>query len=294
MAQPAPSKIGIVARRTKPGAAEWARRFFDKLSSLGAQVLVDEEIAPEIDAPEALPRSQVVRADAVVVMGGDGTLLAVAHEAAPLGTPLVGVDLGSFGFLAEEEPAAVLDRLENLLAGRFEIEERTMIRAVVLDSAGSQRASFLGLNDAVIAKTGFRRLIRLRCDIDDEHLATYPADGIIIATPTGSTAYNLSAGGPIVDPRVDCLLVNAICPHTLYTRPLVIDASSRLQITIEAPYAGHVEAVELAVDGQRGTQLQPGESVVITRAEEKTRLIRLTHQSFFERLRDKLKWGALR
>jgi NAD+ kinase len=154
----------------------------------------------------------------------------------------------------------------------------------------AQPCRFLALNDVVLARDPARRLVRLRCQVDGQLLAVYPADGIIVATPTGSTAYNLSAGGPLVDPRLDCFVLTAICPHTLYSRPLVIDAASELALQPEA--ADRRSAVLVTADGQDSLPLPPGEGVVVRRAQCRARLMHLAPRSFFNRLRDKLNWGA--
>jgi len=232
----------------------------------------------------------ISEADLVIVMGGDGTLLSVARHAAPLGTPLLGVDLGSFGFLAEEEFDVLEANLDTVLSGHYNTEERLMVRARVI-RGGSDFITLIGLNDAVIAKTAIRRLVRLHTDVDGDHLATYPADGLIISTPTGSTAYILSAGGPVVDPAVECLIIAPICPHTLYSRPLIVHPRAEIRVRVEARNREPGD-VSLTVDGQEEIGLLPDDIVVIDRAECNAKLVRIGKRSYYERLRRKLKWGA--
>lgn len=234
----------------------------------------------------------LARADVVIVLGGDGTLLSVARHASPRGTPLLGLDLGSFGFLAAESLAGLLANLDGFLRGEYALEPRMMVTAQV--RRGDQViGEHVGLNDAVIGKPDVRRLVRLYTRVNGEHIATYPADGLIISTPTGSTAYVLSAGGPIVSPAVEGLVIVPICPHTLYSRPMVVEASAVIEVTAthrDLPALG----VTLTVDGQEAIELEPGDWVTVKRAECDARLVRLSPGGFYERLRTKLNWGAER
>jgi len=241
----------------------------------GAQVCTDEEIADS---------------GLVIVMGGDGTLIEMARHAAPRGTPLLGVDLGSFGFLAEERFDDVLANLADILQGRYSCEERLMVRAELWRD-GECVNSFIGLNDAVVAGATHRWLVRLRIRVNNEPVAVYPADGLIVSTPTGSTAYNLSAGGPIVDPDVQALIITPICPHTLYSRPLVVDASAVIEVCSEKRSNAQSDMV-LTVDGQQTVNVAAGERVVIRRAQYTARLVHIRRTGFYRRLRDKLRWGA--
>ncbi len=292
MAQPV-ERVGIVSALHKPRAQEATRRAVALLQEAGATVVVTSPLA-EACSLECGVCDDIVaaRPDLMLVMGGDGTFLAAARMMAPAGVPLLGVDLGGFGFLAEEEPDKVLAEMERVLAGDFDVEERMMLRAGVRRD-GEECASYLGLNDAVIATGSFRRITRLGLYVNDRQVAQFAADGLLIATPTGSTAYSLSAGGPIIDPTVEAILITAICPHTLHTRPLVVNADSELRVAVE-PARQPQEDLALTVDGQQTVKLMPGDEVGILRADCRARLVRLGRRSFYDRLRAKLHWGEER
>ncbi len=286
-------RVGILSALHKPRVRETTQRAAHLLQEAGATVVVSETLAEacalDCDRCEDIARA---RPDLILVMGGDGTFLAAARLMAPLGVPLLGVDLGGFGFLAEEEPERMLAAIDRLLAGEFEIEERIMLHAAVLRD-GEKCAGYLGLNDAVIATGSFRRIARLELHVAGEHIAQFAADGLIIATPTGSTAYSLSAGGPICDPRVEAILITAICPHTLHTRPLVVNADSELLVTVGGERQPS-EDLALTVDGQETVKLLPGDHVAVARASVRARLVRLGRRTFYDRLRAKLRWGEER
>ena len=287
-------KVGITAAGHKPRALEYVGLLSRELAARDIDVLVDDRLegcGDECGRP--VPIAQCAQTDLLVVLGGDGSLLSAARLAAPLGTPLMGVDLGSFGFLAAEDPQTLLRHLDELLAGHYTIENRVMLTAALHDG-DDLRWRTSALNDIVISRACPGRLVRMRTCIDDAHVATYPSDGLIVATATGSTAYNLSAGGPIVDPRMQSLLLTPICPHTLYSRPLLVPAEVRIAITIEGSQE-MPQDVTLVADGQEAHAAQVGWRIDISRAPYDARLVRLTVDGlFYERLRDKLRWGAER
>lgn len=286
-------RIGIVTALHKPRAQEATRRAVTLLQEAGAEVIVTPELAEACELTCSLCANLAeADPDLVLAMGGDGTFLAAARLVAPVGTPLLGVDLGGFGFLAEEEPARVLAEIGRVLAGDFEIEERMML-SVSLHRDGEMREEFLGLNDAVIATGSFRRIVRLSLGVNDQDAAQFAADGLIISTPTGSTAYSLSAGGPIVDPGVEALLITAICPHTLSTRPLLVGADTRIRVTVD-PVHQSQDDLALTVDGQETVKLVPGDTVQIRRADCRARVAHFGLRTFYDRLRTKLRWGDVR
>jgi NAD+ kinase len=223
---------------------------------------------PDLEAPDA---ALVDGVDLLVVLGGDGTILSAARMAAGR-VPILGVHVGGLGFLAEIPLADLPQALADVAEIRGE---------------GGCRVRSLALNDVVVAKAGVARVIHLTTWVNGEHLATYPADGVIVATPTGSTAYSLSAGGPIVHPHVDVMVVTPICPHTFTARPVVVSGTATVTVAVD----DRDEDVCLSVDGQESYQLQPGERVVARRAAERTRLVRLRPHSFYSILRTKLGWG---
>ncbi len=283
--------VGVATAVHKEHAVESTRQLMGRLLQAGVKVRARLDMADCCpDGVQLCEDTEVTASDLVIALGGDGTFIAMTRYAAPQGTPLLGVDMGSFGFLAEERLEDVFSSLEDILAGRHFSEERMMVQGEVWHGDKCV-SSMIGLNDAVIAKTSPRRLVRLHTKVGDELVAVYPADGLIISTPTGSTAYNLSAGGPIVDPSVQALIITPICPHTLYSRPLVVDASTVIEVSSEAR-GTHTVDISLTMDGQETIELEANDRVVVRRAEHTVRLIRTREPSFYERLRNKLRWGA--
>lgn len=285
--------VGIAAAAYKPQVPDHVRALREALSVLGCTVLLGP--GAQRDAPSECRLAgydELAAADLVVSLGGDGTLLTLARHAGPRGTPLLGVDLGSFGFLAAESWPDVLGALPELVAGSLRIEERLMVQARV-ERHGEVVCEGYGLNEAVIGKADVRRLVRLKTCVNGEPVATYPADGLIIATPTGSTAYVLSAGGPIVSPAVESLIIAPICPHTLFSRPFVVEPDARIEVT--ATSRGEpAQGITVTLDGQEAWPLEPADVVIVTRAPFPARLVKISAGSFYERLRTKLKWDAER
>jgi NAD+ kinase len=225
-------------------------------------------------------------ADLAIVAGGDGTLLSAARDAAPLGIPILGINLGSLGFLTELQPDEVFAEMEAVLDGKFEIEKRQALRVRHLRD-GKLRQEYALLNDAVIGKSALARMITIELRIDSERVATYTADGLIISTPTGSTAYNLSAGGPILEPSMRAFVISPICPHTMTYRPLVVPAT----VLVEASLLSTDEAAYLTLDGQIGIPLENGDSISVDTHPSPVQLVRVAGRGFFEVLRRKLRWG---
>jgi NAD+ kinase len=285
--------VGIAAAAYKPEVPGHVTQLRDALRALGCEVRLGPGAeCGAADGCRVVGYDELARSDLVVSLGGDGTLLKLACYAGPRGTPLLGVDLGSFGFLAAEDWDAVMAALPELVAGRYATEDRLMVRARV-ERDGEVVEEGHGLNEALIAKTDVRRLVRLQTRINGEPIATYPADGLIIGTPTGSTAYVLSAGGPIVSPAVESLIIVPICPHTLYSRPFVVEPDARIEVTAtsrDEPAQG----ITVTLDGQSAWPLEPGDTVVVERAEFPARLVRVSAGGFYERLRTKLKWDTER
>ena len=281
----------------KPEVWDCAKTLCQALHAAERQVLLAspiERVPKTMDTShcDVVELSQLAHAHMIITLGGDGTLLAVAHHAAPCGVPLLGIDLGSFGFLAEEPFEVLMSELDSVLAGEYETEQRLMV-AVEVTREGDVVSQYCGLNDAVIAKTDVRHLVRLYTCINGEHIATYPADGLIVSTPTGSTAYTLSAGGPIISPAVECLVITPICPHTLYSRPLVVESSATIEVSATSR-GKPVLGLTLTIDGQEAIELQPGDHVLLRRAEFCAQLVRISTGGFYQRLRTKLNWGTER
>ncbi len=226
--------------------------------------------------------------DIIIALGGDGTLLNAVRNSRPHGTPVLGINLGHLGFLTEVEPSEIMDALPELVKGNFKLEKRMMLQSLIKRD-GQVIKELVGLNDVVISKGALARIIDLETYVGNEYVTTYPSDGLIISSPTGSTAYSLSAGGPIVDPRVDILLITPICPHTFYSRPLVIPDNQMVKVIIRSRH----DQVMATVDGQVGTSLQPGDEVYVKKADEVVKLVRLMDRSFYQVLHKRLNEGRI-
>src|SRR6059036_463781 len=280
--------IGIFSRPRRADITDIVRPLLEWLSKRGIRGIYDTETAASLrDGTEGRPRELLAHeSDLLLVLGGDGTLLAAARLAAPRGIPILPINMGSLGFLTSFTLDELYPALEDALGGRFSVSERVMLY-VELERGGKVIETQRVLNEAVVNKGALARMIELELSIDADFVCRYRADGLIVASPTGSTAYSLSAGGPIVHPAVESFVITPICPHTLSDRPLVIRDSS----SIEMKLSGNTESVFLTLDGQRGIPLQPTDLVRISRAKELLKLIQPPKKSYFEILRSKLKWG---
>jgi NAD+ kinase len=237
-----------------------------------------------------VPTFEGVGLDALMTFGGDGTLLRGARLLGARETPILGVNLGRVGFLTTATRDTLDSSLDALVAGQYRIEGRQALRAGIRDPEGETRSTQMAMNDVAVHKGGVARVIRVNVFIQGENVGPYSADGIIVATPTGSTAYSLSAGGPIVVPGVEAMVVTPIAAHTLAVRALVVPSSYRIVIE---PMAGWADDLLVSFDGQTGSTLAPGESVEVCRADHRVCLIRLGDEGFFTRMRQKLHWGDL-
>jgi NAD+ kinase len=228
--------------------------------------------------------------DVLVTLGGDGTLLRGARSLDGANTPILGINLGRVGFLTTTSSQSLDWALDAMVRRAYATEPRLALVPMIVDRQGKSRTEPPVLNDVVVHKGGVARVVRLRVAVDGDDVGQYSADGIIVATPTGSTAYSLSAGGPIVVPSVDAIVVTAICPHTLAVRPLVLPAHAAVSIEPIPPWT---EEVLVSFDGQVGTTIQPGERLLVKSAARPVLLIRLGPEGFFARMRKKLQWGDL-
>ncbi len=279
--------VGIATKPRRPEAAEVVRGLMAWLQARGCRALIDEETAGLLGRGDGLPRPQLTeQADLMVVLGGDGTLLSVARTAGPREVPVLGVNLGGLGFLAEIPLDELYPILGAVLDGEVRPTRRLMLTCGV-ERGGCSVAEYVVLNDAVINKGAMSRIIDLETSINGEYVTTYRADGLIVSTPTGSTAYCLAAGGPILYPTLGALVLTPICPHTLTNRPLVVPDD----VAIEIVQGSASEEVSLTLDGQIGSQLQHRDAVVVRRAPHPLPLITSPKRNYFEVLRTKLKWG---
>ncbi|HWZ23923.1 MAG TPA: NAD(+)/NADH kinase [Verrucomicrobiae bacterium] len=288
--QPAPTfrNIGIISRPRRSNLSEVVPPLLSWLQDHGTHVAYDQETASSLAQPsEGRTREQVAAAsDLLLVLGGDGTLLAAARVAAPRGIPILPINMGSLGFLTSFMLEELYPALEDILAGRLTISERVMLHAE-LQRGDKILDKQTVLNEVVINKGALARMIELELSIDKDFVCRYRADGLIVASPTGSTAYSLSAGGPIVHPSVESFIITPICPHTLSDRPVVVGDTSIIEVKLSAG----TESVFLTLDGQKGIPLQATDRVRISRAQQLLKLIQTPNKSYFEILRNKLKWG---
>jgi NAD+ kinase len=278
-------KVGILANIRKEGSLGVVEGLLAWLSEHGHQAVLPEDLADALrgrrkgNSPGEFRRHSRL----VVAIGGDGTILHAARVLAPRDVPVLGVNLGTLGFLAEVVPRDLHRAMGKVLAGKHTIEERMLLKARIGDSGTWAYA----LNDMVIDKGGISRVIELHVWIDGRFVGSYKADGVIVSTPTGSTAYSLSAGGPIMNPKMRAVVITPICPHSLAVRPLVIDHDEVLKIEVVSDH----RKMTFNVDGQESHRLRSGDVITVAAARPTLKLVRVSTRSFYEILRTKLKWG---
>lgn len=280
-------RLGVVAQSTYAAlgpALQTLRKFANQN---GIDLYVEPELIADIPGAQPLDTDNI---DLLITLGGDGTLLRGGRLVAGRHIPVLGVNLGYLGFLTSLAPPELEDGLTSLFAGNFWLDVRFTLEARVVDRHGNgDRDPYIAMNDAVLHKGGFARVIRLAVYVGEEReeIGTYSADGIIIATPTGSTAYSLSANGPIVVPSVDCILATPICPHSLVIRPLVLPSNKEIRVEVLSDSTD----LMLTVDGQDGEPLSAGSSLVVRKGQATVPLVRFKNDSFFSTMRRKLHWG---
>ena len=282
------TRVGLVAKPDATEAQRVVRRLIDWLQAHGLTVVLEKEtaaLAPEVSVASASKHDLPGQVDALIVLGGDGTLLSMARAVGDLGVPILGVNLGQLGFLTATTLDEMLPALDALVAGDLAVEERMLLRARLI-RGGQVVGEYGALNDVVITKSAMSRIINLAVSVDGRHATAYRADGLIISTPTGSTAYNLSAGGPILFPTMDAVVLTPIAPHTLGNRPIVLPGAQRIDVTLRAD-----QEVMLTMDGQVGVPLRERDTVEVQKAAARIRLLRFDQKDFFSVLRTKLKWG---
>lgn len=282
-----PKSVGIIFKPNFEPAKRECQRLKDWFRERGIRAYT-EEMAARSYQSECLEEETSIPdvVDWVVVLGGDGTLLGAARKVGRYGVPILGINLGGLGFLTEIPLKRLYKDMEKLLAGEIEVETRLMLEASVLRD-DKEKCRFSVLNDVVINKGALARIIDLRVAIDSRFLTTFRADGLIVSSPTGSTGYNLSAGGPILYPNLGALIVTPICPFTLTQRPIILPDTS----VIEIKMGEDTEEVTITFDGQVGFDLVHHDSVIISKSEKKLKLIKSPYQDYFDVLRTKLKWG---
>lgn len=284
-------RMARVAIVSKPHKEELSRILPDLVAWLrdrGYEPMLDREGAQYTDGAPAVDREKMAAQtpDLVIVLGGDGTLLAAARVFASTGTPILSVNLGYLGFLTEIKLADLYPTLESWCAGCHDLDERDMVHAE-LWREGKQNSSYEALNEVVVSKGDIARMGEFAVELDGKSVARFRADGVIVSTPTGSTAYTLAANGPILTPNVDAMVVTPICPHLLTLRPIVVRGDAQLAVKV----VGIPELALLTVDGQTAVELQLGDELRCHRSTYKVRLVRISESGFFEALRSKLSWG---
>jgi NAD+ kinase len=283
-----PSKVAaIISRPARPEVARTVPELLARLNAHGYTVIVDPETAKYSDGQEEVQRAQMSSRplDLVIVLGGDGTLLSAVRATAAIDVPLLGVNLGSLGFLTDVPLSSLFSMLDQVVQGRAPVEQRSLMQCDLM--RGEQiLGSYLVFNDAVVNKTTLARLNHYDLFVDKMFVSSYRADGMIVATPTGSTAYSLSAGGPVLMPTVNAFVITPVAPHSLTHRPLVVPDSAVVELLLRSDE----EVAYLSLDGQPGLDLKDGDRVRCRRSEHKVSLFR-TETDFFKVLRTKLKWG---
>ena len=281
-------RVGLVGNRRYRPLADLLSRLAAEAPKIGVDLVYEPQLAEMLMETDGTPLNEAEDLDVILSLGGDGTLLRAARIGCQRHIPVLGLNLGRLGFLAGAGPEQAEEALRRLVRGHFTVEKRLALTARI----GDDGPQALAVNDVVIHKGGVARVIRLSVAVDGEQVGTYSADGIIIATPTGSTAYSLSAGGPIVVPTVDAIVITAISPHTLAVRPLVVSSSATIAIRVLDPVPDPDELL-VSIDGQATAHLMPRQDVTVVRAQDAVLLAQLTDETFFARLSRKLSWGDL-
>jgi NAD+ kinase len=279
--------IGIAAKVTSQEAIEYASRVAADLRKRGYEICLDFGTADKLnDRGPCVSKSDLGRrADLLITFGGDGTLLSVARYA-PKGVPVLGVNMGTLGFLTEVQVEEFPAVLEAVLSGKYESEERVTFD-VIVEGPQREKRTYRVLNDATINKSALARIVEMRVTVSGQFVSTFRADGLIVSTPTGSTAYNLSAGGPIVYPTMGAVVITPICPHMLTNRPIVLPDTLEVEIGIVTKN----QEIFLTLDGQEGLPIGEGDRVCVRKSEQTVRLVQSPSQNYFDVLRNKLKWG---
>jgi len=280
-------KVGIYAKKNHPDVEQIAAEICERFEREDIEVLLEDTLAEQIGQVNGTSGEDIpALVDMVIVLGGDGTLISVARQIGDRHVPIVGVNLGQLGFLTEITRDELPEMLERIIADDYEVSDRMMLDAAIRRN-GKVVGKFTVLNDVVINKGALARIIDMETCVDGRHLTSYKADGLIISTPTGSTGYNLAAGGPIIYPDINSLLITPICPHMLTNRPIMVWSRSMIEIKLRF----EDDVVFFTGDGQVGRKLLPGDVVEVSRSESRTRLVTSPSKDYFEILRTKLSWG---
>jgi NAD+ kinase len=278
-------RIGLIVNKSKPKAWNIARQIVNSLEYRNITIVIEAYVAEQLGRSDLGIDFNMIpqHADVIFVLGGDGTLLGIARQFAPYSIPILGINVGNMGFLSEAEPNDLEETIDKVIQGQYFIQNRMMLEAQVLRD-GKLLKQFIALNEVGIAKGAFSRMIEVFMYMEDKFLASYKGDGLIIATPTGSTAYSLSAGGPIVSPDIDLMLLTPICPHSLNMRPMVVSAQNTIRTKIQATH----NDIGITIDGQLGFKLELDDVIILSKSKHHAKLIRWPEYNFFEVVRRKL------
>lgn len=280
------SRIGITGKPAAAAVQDVIGVLVTLLTARGVSVAIDADLVPAKGAASVAPNQLAEVSDLIICVGGDGTLLHAARRFGISQRPLVGVNLGRLGFLVDVSPADLEVRMDQILSGDY-VEETRSLLSMRAERKGESLGEGIALNDVVLHKSEPGRLLEFSTHIDNKGVTTHRADGIVVATPTGSTAYALSAGGPILHPTLDAIALVPICPHTLSDRPVVVGADSRIVLTVGDGTGG----ASVSCDGRTGLDLRAGDTVTVARLDRHVRLLHPSDYDFFRILRDKLHWG---
>ncbi|MCI0486497.1 MAG: NAD(+)/NADH kinase [Blastocatellia bacterium] len=288
MSHQPPARLGIITKPNEPRADEMAARVAEWAAQHEINLFVNDRVSNLPPGTfSATAREIADNCDLLVVLGGDGTMIATARLVRGSGTPVLGVNMGTLGYLTEFTAEDALPVLEDVVRGNYEIDSRMMLDWCILRD-GDQIGQSTALNDIVVNKSALARIIDIDCWIGKQYVTTYRADGLIVATSTGSTAYNLSAGGPIIYPSTEAISICPICPHTLTNRPLVLPNTAEVRLEVHT----RDQEVMLTADGQTGMPLMPGDMILINKSAKTFNTIHAQDRDYFEILRNKLKWSG--
>ena len=278
-------KIALFPKVQEEDSKKLAEEVLGFLSQHQVEVVVEDDKAGVLGAP-TLSSADPKSIDILITMGGDGSILRVAHQYSNLDAAILGINLGHLGFMADVKISDIIPGLENLVNNRFTIQERVMI-----EGESSNNKEFFAINDCVLHRARNPSLVEITIHVDNLFLNTFEADGVIIATPNGSTAYSLAAGGPIVSPDIEAFIITPICPHTISNRPIVLTPSQNIRIE----YKGHKDPIEFVTDGLQHFEIKVGDQIYLRKSQKKFKLVNLKGIDYFSTLRHKLGWsGKLR
>lgn len=287
-------KVGIITKHTiaeRPDHVEHVKKLVAELTKHKKEILFDEHSAPLFKVRQAYEKSALLRAaDMAIVLGGDGTLLKTARNMGPKKILIAGVNMGHLGFLTEFTPQKIITDLPRIFEGKFCSDERFLLRTTIYRN-GKKNYTTLAINEVVINQGGFARLINLHVEVNQRNLATYRADGLIIATPTGSTGHSLSAGGPIVHPKIESMVITPICPVKIGVRPIIIPNTRQITIRLETQWRAEKKPIVLTIDGQITVNLRRGDVIRVRKSSRSFNMIRMRGHNYYRMLRKKLSWG---